>query len=316
MGSPYLSLDSLILWIDQEHPVEWSRFFGRSAPLQVEIGFGLGDFLVTRAQKFRGENFLGIEIGWVPIRRTLRKIALSGVSNVRLIRTEAQIAFERLVRPQSVERIWSLFPCPWPKKKHFKNRLFSNYLLKLINSRLAPSGELTIVTDHYDYFNWICSQAQGTGMEINTGVVSPGFRTKYEKKWIGLGQEEFFKLQLNKKKHIEIPLKEDVSLITRKSNHFDPDSFSPSGIQGDIIVEFKKFLFDSNRETGMVRCIVSEGKLIQDFWIEIARVEKDWHIRPAKGCGLIPTLGAQRALDLVYDAISPRKDPFERTGKE
>ena len=283
--------------------MEWSRFFGRSAPLDVEIGFGLGDFLVKSALEYQESNFLGIETGWVPIRRTLRKIALSRAVNIRLIQARAQVAFERLIKPQSVEHIWALFPCPWPKKKHLKNRLFSNYFLKLLNSRLKPSGEILIITDHAPYFQWILSQASRTGMELKKGMVEPRFKTKYEKKWIDLGQEKFFKLQFIKKRDIEIPLKEEITLITHRSDHFDPDSFSPSGTKGDIVVEFKKFLFDERDETGMIRCIICEGNLVQDFWIEITKAEKFWHIRPAKGCGLIPTLGAQRALDLVYEAI-------------
>jgi tRNA (guanine-N7-)-methyltransferase len=269
----------------------------------VEIGFGLGDFLVRNAKKYRGENFLGVEIGWVPIRRTLRKIALSGVSNIRLIRAEAEVAFERLIRPKSVDHIYSLFPCPWPKKKHLKNRLFSKYFLQLLNSRLVTSGEVFIVTDHHEYFKWIQSQTPGTGMDLDSGLVAPGLKTKYEKKWTGMGQKKFFRLRLMKKEHIEIPLKEDIALRTHRSKYFDPGSFSPSGIKGDIVVEFKKFLFDAESKTGMARCIVCEGNLVQDFWIEIAMGEKFWHIRPAKGCGLIPTLGAQRALDLVFDAL-------------
>jgi hypothetical protein len=48
--------------------------------------------------------------------------------------------------------------------------------------------------------------------------------------------------------------------------------------------------------------VVGKDNLIQNFWIEIAKAEKHWHIRPAKGCGIIPTAGVQRALDLVWDA--------------
>ena len=303
MNPHYISLNPLISWTKEERPLEWDRFFGRSAPLHVEIGSGLGDFLVQSALAEQEKNFLGIEIGWVPIRRTLRKIALSGAHNVRLIQADAQIAFERLIPPESIRRVASLFPCPWPKKKHVKKRLFSRYFLKILNSRLVHSGGVMIVTDHSGFFRWILSQTSETGMEIKTEMIEPGFKTKYEKKWVGLGQKSFFKIILTKTKHIDIPLKEDIPLITHRSDHFDPGSFRPAGVNGEIVVEFKKFLFDTDNKTGMIRCIVYEGNLLQDFWIEIARGEKCWHIRPAKGCGLIPTQGAQRALDLVRDSI-------------
>ena len=79
MKSPYLSLNPFIPWMKEKHPVEWPKKFGRSAELEVEIGFGLGDFLVQQAQAHPEKDFLGIELGWVFIRRALRKITLAGV---------------------------------------------------------------------------------------------------------------------------------------------------------------------------------------------------------------------------------------------
>jgi len=67
-------------------------------------------------------------------------------------------------------------------------------------------------------------------------------------------------------------------------------------------VEFKETLYDPIQQKGMIRAVVEEDNLTQDFWIEILKREKGWHIRPAKGCGMIPTLGVQCALDLVHDA--------------
>ena len=49
----------------------------------------------------------------------------------------------------------------------------------------------------------------------------------------------------------------------------------------------------------MFRSMTGEDNLIQDFWIEIALVEGCWHIRPAKGCGMIPTAGVQRGASLI-----------------
>lgn len=191
MNPHYISLNPLISWTKEDRPLEWDKFFKRSAPLHVEIGCGLGDFLVQNALEEQEKNFLGIDIGWVPIRRTLRKIGLSGAHNVRLIQADAQIAFERLIPPLSIRRVASLFPCPWPKKKHVKKRLFSGYFLKILNSRLVPSGEVMIVTDHSGFFQWILSQTSETGMEVKTEMVEPGFKTKYEKNGSALDRKVF-----------------------------------------------------------------------------------------------------------------------------
>jgi hypothetical protein len=152
MKSSYPSLKAFIPWMKETHPVEWSEIFGRSAELEVEIGFGLGDFLIQQAQIHPDRDYLGIELGWGYVRRTLRKISLADVKNVRVMQADIRVALERA------------------------------------------------------------------------------------------------------------------------------------------------FL-----EKGMVRSVVGEDSLVQDFWIEIVRKQKLWHIRPANGCSIIPTAGIQRALDLVYN---------------
>jgi tRNA (guanine-N7-)-methyltransferase len=95
-----------------------------------------------------------------------------------------------------------------------------------------------------------------------------------------------------------------MSLITYRVDRFDPERFDPPKRRGQITVEFKETLYDPKQQKGMVRSVVREDNLVQDFWIEIVRKEKLWHIRPAKGCSIIPTAGIQRALDLVYNSTS------------
>ena len=51
MRAYYRSLKPLILWREVERPLCWARLFGRVAPVELEIGFGSGDYLVARAQQ-------------------------------------------------------------------------------------------------------------------------------------------------------------------------------------------------------------------------------------------------------------------------
>jgi len=48
--------------------------------------------------------------------------------------------------------------------------------------------------------------------------------------------------------------------------------------------------------------IVVEENLTQHFWIEIGQRRECWYVRAARGCGIVPTVGIQRALDLVHEA--------------
>lgn len=301
----YISLEPMRHWLSISRPMMWKALFPGAHSLHVEIGFGLGDFLVRQAGAHPDWGIVGLETEWQSMRRALRKIALAGVRNVRLFQVDARAAFERLFEECSVTSIDSLFPCPWPKKRHVKHRLFKNDLFKAINRSLVLGGEVRIVTDHTGYFGWLIEQAAGTGFDLHREIIPPRFATKYERKWIDQGQERFFLLNLVKKRHKTVPAKEDIPLKTHRVSRFDHARFCPSGCRGEIVVEFKDYLFDAERGKAMIRSLVVEDGFKQDFWIEICQREDSWRIRPAKGCGLIPTAGAQRALDLVRDALGP-----------
>ena len=309
MKPHYISLMPLFLWRQAERPINWQQRFGREAPLELEIGFGNGDYLVRRAQAHPERDFVGVELEWPSVRRALRKIARADVENVCLIQVDARVALERLFRPRSLHRAYALFPCPWSKKRHAKHRLFSRPFLRLLNSRLAAEGEVLVVTDHRPYLTWVLDQVPDTGFESRWQPVPPQFGTKYERKWHQQGRERFYELRLLKREPVEIPLKEDASLKTYRVQDFYPERFQPSGERGEVAVEFKEFLYDAKRRKGMTRVIVAEGNLTQHLWIEIVWGERRWHIRPAQGCEIIPTAGLQRALDLVHQAaLSTREE--------
>ncbi|WAC06212.1 MAG: tRNA (guanosine(46)-N7)-methyltransferase TrmB [Thermodesulfobacteriota bacterium] len=302
MKKRYLSLRPYLLWQTKEHPLEWANIFGRKALLEVEIGFGNGEFLTRQALSSPEKNFVGMELKWGSIRRGLRQIAHAGLSNVRLLQIDSRVAFDRLFRPQSVDYVCSLFPMPWPKRHHERNRLFSHNFLNLLNNRLMDKRAVHIVTDCEPYFNWVLEQLPGTGFTVETKISCPQFNTKYERKWQEKGQNKFFEINLVKLEHREISEKKEAALRTYSLNHFDPEKFSPKDERGEIVVKFQDFLFDHNRQRGMVRVIVVEDLFTQDFWIAIESREESWHIKVAPGCEVASTVGVQRALDLVYEA--------------
>jgi tRNA (guanine-N7-)-methyltransferase len=209
---------------------------------------------------------------------------------------------ERLFLPHTVQSVYVLFPCPWPKERHSKHRLLRQTFLTLLNSRLAPGGEVQMVTDHEPYLQWVLTQVPGTGFSADWTTIAPRFSTKYERKWCDTGQQEFYDLRLHKMAHVARPLVEDATLQTYRIAHFDAMHFVPDTLHGAVTVTCKEFLYDPRRQKGMVWVFVAEEGLTQDFWIEITRSGTAWAIRPARGCGMVPTVGVQCALDFVYAA--------------
>ncbi|MFH1680021.1 MAG: hypothetical protein ABIH26_05180 [Candidatus Eisenbacteria bacterium] len=300
----YLSLKPLVAWKDAEHPCAWARRFGREAPLELEIGFGNGSALVGRARENSERDFIGVEVLWESVKRALRRAARVGVSNVAVVQAPARPFLDRMVAPRSLARATCLFPCPWPKERHAAHRLFSSVFLGVLNSRLVDGAEAEIVTDFDPYREWLLEQVPGSGFEARWEEIPATYDTKYERKWSDLGQERFSRVVLAKREHIAAPLKRDETMRIHSIDRFDPEGFEPRGVTGDPTVQFKEFLYDPLRRKGMVRAFVLEEEFRQHFWIEVVEVEGRWKIRPAEGSGVLPTAGAQIALDLVRDAAS------------
>lgn len=289
-------------------PVDWSEQFERRAPLDVEIGFGMGEVLMRMAQADPDRNFLGIEQHWERIYKTLRAITRArlidprALSNIRILKIDARVVFERLFAPDSIDAIYCLFPCPWPKKGHAKHRLFTREFMRLLNNRLKKGGGLKIVTDYYPYYEWVLGQGGRTGFKVETGTVAPVYDTKFERKWAGEGQKEFFELNFIKKRHITVPAGEEQVLKSYAIDDFQAEHFRLEDTTGDPTVIFKDMLYDGARQRAMVQVLVAEEHLTQHVWVLITKKKDKWSLTQAEGQNIFPTPGVAKALDLVYQA--------------
>ncbi len=298
----YFSLKPLIPYWQSSRPLDLDRQFGRKAFTEVEIGFGIGEYFVRVAGRHPERNFLGIDNSWVASRRTMRKIAQTNLVNVRLLLADARLAFERLLKPRSIQRVYALFPCPWPKKRHIKYRLFSADFLRILNSRLKARGEFQLVSDHKTYVDWVVQEAVGTGFSVDLKSVPARFDTKYERKWQEHGQKNFYELRLIKEKPCKIKVKGDEILKTYRLDLFNPENFAPANQSGEHTVVFKEFIFDAKRQKALSEVITVEEGLRQHFWVAISREKGKWNIHVSSGSMVIPSEAVKEALELVYQA--------------
>ena len=143
-------------WVIPDEAVDEPGFdlaawFGRSAPLVVEIGSGVGEATTALAARRPEVDVLAFEV-WRPgVANTLGLLADAGVENVRLLGVDAVWALEHLFVADSVEELWTFFPDPWPKKRHHKRRLVSAAFARLAASRLRPGGLWRLATDWPEY---------------------------------------------------------------------------------------------------------------------------------------------------------------------
>jgi tRNA (guanine-N7-)-methyltransferase len=143
-------------WVIPEHAVDdpgfaLSDWFGRDAPLVVEIGSGIGESTAALAATRPSYDILALEV-WLPgVADGLGRVAEAGATNVRFCSVDAVWSMEHLVGEGSLVGLWTFFPDPWPKKRHHKRRLVNRSFAHLAASRLAPGATWRLATDWADY---------------------------------------------------------------------------------------------------------------------------------------------------------------------
>lgn len=112
----------------------------------LEIGFGAAEHLMTQARRSPETGFLGIEPFLNGVAKALVGISDHGLGNVRVKRGDAREETPRMP-DGAFDRIFLLFPDPWPKKRHAKRRLVQADTAAEFARLLAPGGRLRVATD-------------------------------------------------------------------------------------------------------------------------------------------------------------------------
>lgn len=120
-------------------------------PLEIEIGFGRGDFLLDRAARHPARLFLGYETKTKATRLGLQRLERLGLQNLWLSDDDARFSLPRMAPDQRVEMVHVLFPDPWWKEQHHVKRLFSPPFVDLLADKLATGGLLVFKSDVYEY---------------------------------------------------------------------------------------------------------------------------------------------------------------------
>ena len=121
--------------------------FPGCAEIEIEIGFGRGQFLLQRRQSAPSAGLLGIEIRAKHAYLVAHKCTELRLPNVLILGADARIALPLLRPAGCVARVVMCFPDPWWKARHAERRLMDEPLLNAIASVLRPAGELFVQTD-------------------------------------------------------------------------------------------------------------------------------------------------------------------------
>jgi len=152
----------------------------------VEVGFGNGEFLARVAAERPDWNFVGFDVTLTCVENATRRMERAGVENVRLAMLDGRFGLRELFAEDSVGVAFVNFPCPWPKARHTKRRLFQPEFVCTLAAVLVPDGEVRLLTDVQWYAQEAREALESDGLFTVAGPrpVGDGVpATRYERKW-------------------------------------------------------------------------------------------------------------------------------------
>ena len=176
-------------------PLDADAAFGRSAPLVLEIGFGMGEATAHIARVRPDDNFLCCEVHEPGVGALLKRIGEQELTNIRILAHDAVEVIDHMLPPGSLDGVHIFFPDPWHKTKHNKRRLVQPVLVAKLAARLKPGGYLHCATDWEPYAQQMLQVLGAEPLLKNTATAPEGWAdkpdyrplTKFEKRGLRLG---------------------------------------------------------------------------------------------------------------------------------
>lgn len=170
-------------------PLDTAEWFGRAAPVVLEIGSGMGESTASMALDAPELDHLAVEVYQPGLAQLLLRIEQAGITNLRLLRGDAYQLLHGHLTTESLHSARIYFPDPWPKRRHHKRRLVTSEFVSLVASRLAPGAMLHLATDWEPYAEEMLAVCTGEPALRNTVAgehfaARPAWRpvTKFERR--------------------------------------------------------------------------------------------------------------------------------------
>jgi tRNA (guanine-N7-)-methyltransferase len=165
---------------------------GSPGDVWVELGFGGGEHLAAQAAAHPEVLILGAEPFVNGVASLVRHVADRGLGNVRVHPGDGRELLAALP-DASVDRVFVLFPDPWPKSRHHKRRLINAETIAELARVMKPGATLRFATDWADYLGWTLERFAASPHFAWTAERADDWRlapadhitTRYEEKGLG-----------------------------------------------------------------------------------------------------------------------------------
>ncbi|MEM7328631.1 MAG: tRNA (guanosine(46)-N7)-methyltransferase TrmB [Pseudomonadota bacterium] len=199
-------LPKLHIALPENGMLDPQSIFENSSEIWLEIGFGGGEHVSGQAVRNPTIGLLASEVFSEGVAKLLGQIDDEGLSNIRLWPRDGRDLVSALA-DDSLDRIFILFPDPWPKTRHHKRRLIQAEFLDELARVLKPGGRLRFATDvrsyadealerflAHDEFKWMATSADDWRQ-----VPADHIKTRYQEKNLGDIAPVYYDFMINPK---------------------------------------------------------------------------------------------------------------------
>jgi tRNA (guanine-N7-)-methyltransferase len=222
---PTVDLSAHLKTIETLKPWNPAGWFGRTAPLEVEVGTGKGLFLERTGPTRPEHDFLGIELSHKYARFAAYRCARLGLGNVRVADADGLQVFRELVPAASLAAVHVYFPDPWWKARHKKRRV--------MNAAFVRGGILHFWTDVEEYYHstvaLLAAETKLAGprlVEERPAEDPRDYRTHRERR-VRLAGEQAFRSQ-----YVKTPAPADATPALAAGRRLRIDEATPCGGTG------------------------------------------------------------------------------------
>lgn len=174
-------------------------FFGNGNPLILELGCGKGEYTVGLAERYPGNNYLGVDIKGARIWKGARECYQRALKNVGFLRTRIEL-LDAFFSHEEVSAIWLPFPDPQLKKP--KKRLTSPRFLNMYKAILENGGPVHLKTDSSELYFFTLKVIRHNNLELLTSSddlynsdikeKSLYIKTFYEEQFLSEGKKIYY----------------------------------------------------------------------------------------------------------------------------
>jgi len=155
-------LPRVVVRLDGGNPVIPGWDDAPPARMVLEVGFGAGEHLAAMAKAEPDTGFIGCEPFVNGVARLLARIEEDRLENVRIWPDDARPLIDALP-DATFDRVYVLFPDPWPKRRHRERRFVGPRNLPRLARIIKPGGALCLASDHPDYIAWMLAHVRADG---------------------------------------------------------------------------------------------------------------------------------------------------------